>query len=167
MIDLSQIDLTSMVVGAAIGVPIAALVTWFGQTIWLVLSGLFIAVFSDLPNLSGNWMANFKEPDVRGEKIVETRQQVRLKQLGRFVWGTGHAADTPSREFKYRGEIKKNTLTGTYKRIGSRKATGRGVFQLIIQGNERDMLGKCVWYDHDTNEIESSIYQWTKPKSDP
>lgn len=158
---MEDLDLSSIVIGAAIAVPITAVVTIFASAAWLVLSGVVASLFSETSKVSGNWTATFEEPSPDGEP-VDAREEVRLWQFGRLVWGAGRGIDDYDRTFKYRGEVKKGTLTGSYRRTGSDTATGKGAFQLKILGNESEMKGKCVWYDYDTDEIESSDYVWTK-----
>ena len=159
--NISNLDYLSIVVYAAIGVPVAALVTLSARVLWLVVSGIITSVFSELPILKGTWTATFDEPDKSGN-LSTASEEIKLRQFGRLVWGKSRGLDGLSRHFKYKGEIRKNILVGTYKRIGSRKAAGRGAFQLLIRGNEITMEGKCVWYDHDTDAIESSAYIWEK-----
>jgi hypothetical protein len=90
-------------------------------------------IFTDLPRISGKWIAKFTEPTETGshEGMEET---INLKQLGRLVWGEGAIADTRHRVFKYRGAILRNILHGTYRLKGRKAPAGTGTFQLQILG---------------------------------
>jgi len=154
-------DYVSMIIGAVIGVPIAALVILFAKALWYGLSGLFLSFFSDLPDLSETWIATFTEPRSDGDRI-ESNERIVLKQFGRNVWGKSDGLDELDRSFRYLGHLTRNTYLGTYVPIGSKKPSGRGVYQLIVSGNDAEMKGHCLWHDYDTDMIETSPFIWIK-----
>lgn len=133
-----------------------------GKIAWPLISGVIRAVFSNLPEIGGQWTATFTEPTETRGQLEGMSETVTLHQLGNVVWGEGNIADTRNRVFKYRGRIVRQTLLGSYRRKGSRKPSGTGTFQLGIRGNDRSMEGWCIWHDADTDKIEASQYTWAK-----
>ncbi len=140
---------------------IVGLITFFSRRIWQMLSGLGLRLSDELPRISGTWETSYHEPDEIGRQ-VEATESAQLHQIGRFVWGNIRPTSKPHIRFKLRGEIRRNTFVGAYKRIGSQGATGTGAFELIIQGNDVRMEGHCIWHDYDTHSIENSSYRWSR-----
>lgn len=144
------------------GMTVALIGRPFWLSVWLLLSGTIRTIFSNLPEIGGQWTATFIEPtETRGEQenITET---VILHQLGSLVWGEGRIADSRNRVFIYRGRIVRQTFLGSYRRKGSRKPSGTGTFQLGIRGDDKSMEGRCIWHDANTDKIEASQYNWAK-----
>lgn len=131
---------------------------------WLLVSGLFRMLFSDLPNISGRWTAEFTEPTEDGEE-ENMSENIKLHQLGRILWGEGIVLDKRSRNFKYCGSILRDTFHGTYRIPRSTAPGGSGTFQLKIAGSDKIMNGWCIWYDRHTDKIEASLYKWEKQGS--
>lgn len=131
---------------------------------WLLISGLSMMIFSDLPKIAGPWAAQFTEP-TEDKKLETMDENLNLHQLGRLVWGEGTIVDNRRRKFKYRGSILRNTFHGTYRLKKSTAPAGTGTFQLLISGNDKLMNGHCLWYDRDTDKIEASSYKWNKQDS--
>lgn len=150
-------NLLAYVISLLAGVTVALV----ARPAWLLLSGLAGIVFSDLPQLTGSWKATFNEP-TESAGTEEMEERIRLRQLGRIVCGRGHVSDSRGRMFRYRGTIKRHTLSGTYHRIGDSTASGAGTFQLQISQNDRRMTGWCLWLDADTERVESSRYTWDR-----
>ena len=148
--------LSSIVAALTLGV--------YWKPLWMIISGVFAGIFRDLPRIGVTWSTAYVEPTETGttEKMHEV---VKLRQLGRLVWGEGTVVDTQERVFVYEGYIVRQTLCGSYWRKGSRLPTGRGVFQLLISGNDSKMSGSCIWHDSDTDKLENSKYEWTKRQS--
>jgi hypothetical protein len=150
---------TSFIVSVLAGITVALL----GKPAWLFLSGIAKAVLSDLPSVNGCWTAEFSEPDdAAGETKCSATEEIQLKQLGKIVWGESHVADARGCTFKFKGNIFKNTLLGSYRIKQHKATTGSGTFQLKIAGDERHMKGWCIWYDADTDNVEASPYSWQK-----
>tara|TARA_B100000315_G_scaffold169872_1_gene158479 strand:- start:1529 stop:2017 length:489 start_codon:yes stop_codon:yes gene_type:complete len=131
-----------MIIGAVIAAPIAAVMTFFGKVLWYGLSGIVMSLFSDLPNIAGAWIAEFTEPVSSGSDH-DSKEIINIKQFGRYIWGKGTGIDSMQRTFSYKAYLKRNVLIGTYKRIGSKRPSGSGAFQLISHGNDEVMNGKC------------------------
>ena len=153
-------NFTAYLISVAAGITVTVL----AKPVWLLISGFAQMIFSDLPDISGEWTARFTEPTEKGshEEMSET---INLHQLGRLVWGEGNIADTRGRVFTYCGTILRHTIHGTYRRKGSHAPAGTGTFQLRIAGSDASMDGWCLWYDRDTDDIQASSYKWTKRPS--
>ena len=150
-----------MLVSIAVAVPVTTLVTHFGKVFWYAASGLIQSIFSNLPNISGNWIATFREPTENGN-IAESREKIKLRQCGRLVWGTGSSLEENRGTFKYKAYLTRNTLVGTYLVKGSKRPSGSGTFQILVAGNDAIMNGQCMWHDYDTDKVETSAYRWTR-----
>ena len=146
------------------GLTTAALVVTFllgvlasmvAQPIWLVLSGTAEGVFSDLPRVNGEWVAEYREPDLSGQ-VLEAGERVTFHQLGRLVWGRAARSDGDGAPFKYSARLKRNTLLGTFQPVGVGTAVARGAFQVVVADDDGSMSGWCVWKDSDTGKIEAS-----------
>lgn len=151
------------VIAYGISVLAGATVALLARPAWLLLSGLAGLIFADLPRVAGSWKATFVEP-TDGEEPEEMEETIELRQLGRIVWGEGRVADTRERVFRFRGSLKRHTLSGSYHRIGNSSPSGTGSFQLQVSQNDERMTGWCIWLDADTNEVEASIYNWVTQK---
>jgi len=154
--------LVSYLVSLAAGITLTIL----AKPTWLLLSGFIQSLFADLPKVSGDWIAEFNEPteDTENNEREDMREEVKLQQMGRIVWGEGKVIDERDRKFKYRAIIVRQTLYGNYRRKGSKKPSGTGTFQLQVTGSDRKMEGWCIWHDQDTDDIEASPYEWTRKK---
>ena len=143
--------------------PILFITTFFWEKLWLLLSGLWAQINSNLPNLAGSWNTNFIHKDDSGESDYQ-EEIAMLKQIGRFVFGTiKYNDENITEEFKFRGNITRNTLSANFIPIGGKKnGVGYGVFQLTIKGNETEMDGYATWHDYDSDQTESSKYKWIK-----
>jgi hypothetical protein len=129
------------------------------------LKDLFINLgyhlFSDVPNVSGSWDAYFNEPDEK-RNTVQTKEAIKLRQFGRIIWGEGTTCDALHREFKYKGRLVRSTLLGEYRRKKPKQLAGHGRFQLKVSADNNKMNGHCLWYDKDTDDIQSSEYKWER-----
>ena len=146
------------------GSILAGIAIFLLREIWWVLSGLFLGFFGNLTNVAGsNWTATYEEPDAAGTLQTVT-EEITLRQFGHLVRGSGIGKATGDRNFVVKGHIRRNIFVGSYSISGSRKTKGSGSFQLFVEGNERNMLGWCMWHDADTDRVEGSTYRWTRPE---
>lgn len=152
-------DPLSLVAGFLVGV----IVNWIAMPLGLMLGGLVQMAFADVPHIGKRWSTSYEEPGEDPSEIVPATEILKLRQIGRFVWGTGVVNDdTEERKFAYRGKIVRGTLIATYRYKGKRGPTGTGAVQLRIEDDDNSMAGWCVWHDRDSKKIEASRYHAVK-----
>ena len=134
---------------------------FFWKYLWLALSGIVAGLFSDLPDVSGQWEGTFMEP-TKNDTIVERKEVFVFHQVGRFIYGNSYMKNDPEEKYKYVGQLKRNVITGTYKPQKTTKAFNIGGFQIKISDNDDKLHGWCTWYDTNTTEIEASILNMKK-----
>jgi hypothetical protein len=124
---------------------------------------LFHLLNPDRFDLTGKWLQKFSEPTEEDpSKWQETQETVRLRQLGNRISGRGETHDD-HRQFQYDFRVQHNLVFGSYKKIGEKgNIAGNGVIQMIVSPDCLGMKGQTTWFDHDTNQIESSGCLWTK-----
>jgi hypothetical protein len=134
------------------------LLGYFGRHLWAMVSR-----FSpNSPRIKGDWTTEFTEPTEVKRKTETLNEHVNLKQVGRFVWGTGKVIDDTGRTYTFRGRLVRATFVGTFKAVRRSGAVGTGAFQLQVAGTDQLMTGWCTWHDADTDRIEASKYVWRK-----
>ena len=77
--------IVKVVVGVAAAI-IMAIVAFFGRTIWDIVSGLWTR---ELRRIGDDWRAVFSEPVDESQETEEVTETVKLRQFGRYVFGSG------------------------------------------------------------------------------
>lgn len=127
------------------------------------LSFVFHLFNKDRFDLTGKWNQTFSEPEPGNvTKWNEINEVAKLRHLGSRVTGRGET-QTPHRIFRYDLIVQHNLVFGAYEKVGEKgNITGKGVIQLIVSPDRLQMEGQETWFDHDTNQIESSKCIWKK-----
>jgi|GEM_PF-6132569 len=138
-------------------------VPWWGHKIQSARNYIYFRVFPSTIDLSGEWKADFQEPENDGT-LLESSEAVTLTQKGSTLKGGGTTGGKYTRKFKFSGEIIQNVFRGTYERVGEKRGVliGTGVFELAVSADRQTMVGKCIWLDKYTSQIECSDYKWSR-----
>lgn len=115
----------------------------------------------DVPRIGGAWVLRYRlSQKVAGSDLRYI--DAILHQFGRRVRGVGHVEGEPGDPFEYRGEIIRNTFSGTFRRKDRRILAGTGTFLLKISANSLTMTGRCTWFDSTLDDVWTSVYLWTR-----
>ena len=137
----------------------SVIAAWIAPPLLFILYGFITSLFSDLPRISGKWNGAWDEPSERYPYTLQTSADVvRLKQVGRLVWGKSQRDDDDETVFKYIGYLRRDIFLGIYSQEKSNKPFGMGAFEFKILNNDNEMDGFCIWHDKDSKRIESSEY---------
>lgn len=153
----------SFLVGVCSSTFVAYVIPSLYKPIYVVFNKLFLKYSKYAIDLTGEWQATYKEPEVDGS-IREAIENISLIQTGAYMQGKGRSNGPHPRRFKYSGEIVQDIINGEYQRRGEQRGSlaGMGSFQLKMSTDRKSMVGHCMWLDKDTEKIESSDYIWRK-----
>jgi hypothetical protein len=142
-------------VEVAVGIA-AALVGFFARHIVWVVTGLM----ADIPKVSGSWSTTSEEPQDKAGRRAPSKEEVELKQAGRYIWGT--IRGSRGREWKLSGHLVGQTLFASFEYRSRKQAGGAGSLTLLVRPRGNEMAGWQCWHDLDTNEIEGARYVWRR-----
>ncbi len=112
-------ELIAELIAEILGGAALVLIGFFLPRAWQMISGIAVMVFSDLPRVAGKWRATYTEPTEQSAATERMTEQIRLWQIGRFIWGRTRVVDTRNRKFAIRGKLIWGTFVGTAKRVRS------------------------------------------------
>ena len=135
----------------------------FNRMIHAILSSVFHVLNPERFDLTGKWKQVFTEPgDKDPNAWCEETEVVELKHVGNYISGIGKTKIL-HRTFIYDLRVKHNMLFGSYIKKGEKgNLSGHGMAQMIVSADRLKMKGQATWFDHDTNQIESSACAWEK-----
>lgn len=156
-------DIISFIGGVVSGLIANYLLPPFRRIVEAMFSQLFYVLNPDKYDLTGKWKQTFTEPSAHDpSQWEEVTEIAEFRHIGNKITGTGETQDD-HRQFVYDCKIQHNLVFGTYvKKAQKGNITGNGMIQLIISPDRLKMDGQATWFDHDTNQIESSKCRWEK-----
>lgn len=152
---------TSQIILGLLVTFIAGAIGYLSKRLRLYVYGWWQGFRGDFPNVKGSWRTTYFDLDDQGNRHQE-EEIVELKQRGAYVNGDITPTSRPEAKFSFQGSIRRNLLVGMYERSNSLRTTGTGSFALKIKGSEDSMEGRCIWHDYDSDNVEESIYIWTR-----
>ncbi len=155
--------IVSFLIGCASSAVVGYLLPFFKNKVYSFLNFIYFKFSPHAIDLSGEWQADFEERE-KGGNILTSSETLQFKQKGAYVEGEGIIGGKYPRQFKYSGQIIHDVLKGSYQRLKEKRGSivGTGLFELKISPDRKTMVGKCIWLDRDTWQIEGSDYKWSK-----
>ena len=128
---------------------------------------LVVAVWNrliyDLPPIHGTYKSDYRYRLEGGEE-VDAKETIRVRKIGRWVWGTAEMTQGGTKKWKIRGEIRGTYLFATVESDTRKTLSGKGLILLKSLDNASELEGHMTWVDSKLKKIYSTPYVWIQEK---
>jgi hypothetical protein len=121
--------------------------------------GIWNRLLHDLPFIHGTYEGKYQFR-LKGGELVEAKETIRIKKIGRWVWATAEMKTPISKKWRIKGEIRGHYLFATVESATRKTLSGKGYVLLSSIANGSALSGHMIWVDSKLNAIYSTPYEW-------